>query len=94
MEEIKAGKYETPKGVEKVKVNDNTPVYGYIVCDINNEKIKGFAKNHQLTISPEAEGFFGYHSGYKMYIEIISFKKLLKNAEMRNNIFFHKLGLR
>lgn len=93
LEEIKAGKYETPRGAEKVKVNDNTPVYGYIVCDIT-EKIKDFAKNHQLTISPDDEGYFGYHAGYKMYIEIISFKKLLKNAEMRNKIFFYKLGLR
>lgn len=93
LEEIRDGKYETPKGVEKVKVNKNTPVYGYIVCDIT-EKIKDFAKIQQLTISPDEEGYFGYHNGYKMYIEIISFKKLLKDADLRNRIFFEKVGLK
>lgn len=93
LEEIRNGKYETPKGVEKVKVNNNTPVYGYIVCDIT-DKIKDFAKIQQLTISPDEEGYFGYHNGYKMYIEIISFKKLLKDADLRNRIFFEKVGLK
>lgn len=92
LDEIKAGKYETPKGAEKIKVNENTPVYGYVVCDIT-DKIKAFAKQNQLTMSADQEGYFGFHIGYKMYIEILSFKKLLKDAELRNRIFFKKLGL-
>jgi hypothetical protein len=92
LEEIRAGKYETPKGMENVKVNSNTPVYGYVVCDIT-DKIKEFAKIHQLTISPDEEGYFGYHNGYGMYVEIISFKKLIKDADLRNRIFFQKLGI-
>ncbi len=92
VEEIRAGKYETPEGAEKIKVNDCTPVYAFVVCDIT-EKIKGFAKQHQLVLSPDQEGYFGFHTGYKMYIEIISFKKLMKDANLRNKIFFHKLGI-
>lgn len=92
VKEIRAGKYEMPKGLEKIKVNDCTPVCGYIVCDIE-EKIKSFATQHQLTLSPDGEGYFGFHNGYKMYVEIISYKKLLKDAELRNKIFFHKLNL-
>lgn len=89
---IRAGKYEMPEGVEKIKVNDNTPVYAYIICDLE-QKIHEFARNHSLTISADNEGFFGYHVGFKMYIEIISFKKLLKDATLRNKIFFKKLQL-
>lgn len=92
IEEIRAGKYETPEGVEKIKVNDCTPVYAFVVCDIV-DKIKAFAKQHQLVQSPDQEGYFGFHTGYKMYIEIISFKKLMKDARLRNKIFFHKLGI-
>lgn len=92
IEEIRAGKYETPEGVEKIKVNDCTPVYAFVVCDIV-DKIKDFAKQHQLVLSPDQEGYFGFHTGYKMYIEIISFKKLMKDAKLRNKIFFHKLGI-
>jgi hypothetical protein len=79
-----------PEGLEPIKVNDNTPVYAYVIADIT-EKIKQFAKQHSLTISPDNEGYFGYHIGYKMYIEVISFKKLMKDAKLRNKIFFKKL---
>ncbi len=92
LKDIKDDKYETPKGVERIKVNDCTPVYGYVICDIT-PKIKEFAKTHQLTLSPDEEGYFGFHNGYRMYIEIISFKKLLKDSELRNKIFFKKLGI-
>lgn len=92
LEDIRAGKYEMPEGLEKIKVNDSTPVYGYIVCDIT-PKIQQFAKIHQLTLSADEEGYFGFHTGFRMYIEIFSFKKLLKDATLRNKIFFKHLGL-
>lgn len=89
---IREGKYEMPEGIESIKVNESTPVYAYVVCDLK-EKIHEFATKHQLTISPDREGYFGYHNGYKMYIEIISFKKLLNDATLRNKIFFRKLQI-
>lgn len=92
VDEIRAGKYETPEGIEKVKVNDNTPVYGYVICD-PCDKIKQFARKHQLTLSPDEEGYYGFHSGYNIYIEILSYKRLMNNAELRNKIFFKKLNI-
>ena len=92
VEEIRAGKYETPGGVEKVKVNNNTPVFGYIICD-PCKRIDDFAKQCSLSKKPDDEGYFGFHQGYNMYIEIISFKRLVGNAELRNKIFFRKLKI-
>jgi hypothetical protein len=92
LKDIKLGKYEMPEGYEPIKVNDNTPVYGYVVCTIN-DKIRDFADKHQLTISPDQDGYFGFHRGYKMYVEIIDFSKMLKDATLRNKIFFKKLQL-
>jgi len=93
VDEIRAGKYETPDGMEKVKVNDCTPVYGYLICD-PCARIDYFAgKVHSLTKSPDEEGFFGFLPGFKMYVEVISFKRLLNNAELRNKIFFNKLNI-
>lgn len=87
------GKYEMPDGIEKVKVNkDNTPVYIYIVCDIV-DKIRDFADFSNLSVSPDDEGYFGYIPKYNAYVEIMSFKKVIDDATMRNKIFFHKLGL-
>jgi len=93
VKDIRAGKYEMPEGLETVKVNENTPVYGYVVCDLT-ARIKEFAEeNHSLTPSPDQEGYFGYHKGFRMYIEVISFKKLMNDATLRNKIFFKKLQL-
>ena len=90
---ILEGKYEMPDGIENVKVNENnTPVYIYIVCDIV-EKIREFAGMASLSVSPDDEGYFGYIAQYHAYVEIMSFKKVIEDATMRNKIFFHKLGL-
>ena len=87
------GKYEMPDGMEPVKVSKtNTPVYLYIVCDIV-PKIREFATLSNLTVSPDDEGYFGYVPGYNAYVEIMSFKKLVEDAKMRNKIFFKKLGI-
>lgn len=92
VDEIRAGKYETPEGVERIKVNENTPVYGYLICD-PCDRIDYFARLHQLTQSPDKEGYYGFHSGFKVYFEIVSFKRLLSNSELRNKIFFNKLNI-
>lgn len=92
LKEIRKGKFEMPEGLEAIKVNDSTPIFGYVIADIT-EKIEEFANKHQLTQSADKEGFFGFHRGYQMYLEIISFKKLLNDATLRNKIFFKKLQL-
>lgn len=90
---ILAGKYEMPEGIEDVIVDKNvTPVYIYIVCDIV-PKIVEFAGFAGLSISPDKQGYFGYNRDYNAYIEIKSFKKVIDDAKMRNQIFFKKLGL-
>lgn len=87
------GKYEMLDGIEPVKVNrQSTPVYVYIICDIVPQ-IREFADQSNLTVSPDDEGYFGYVSSYNAYVEIMSFKKVIDDATMRNKIFFHKLGL-
>lgn len=87
------GRYEMPEGLEKIDVDkQKTPVYIYIVCDIT-ERIIEFADLYQLSISPDGEGYFGYNNSYNAYIEIKSFKKVVSDAKMRNQIFFKKLGL-
>ncbi|MCQ2076364.1 MAG: ATP-binding protein [Bacteroidaceae bacterium] len=91
--EILSGKYEMPDGIEPISVDkERTPVYIYIVCDIV-EKIEEFARFALLSISPDGQGYFGYNKDYNAYIEIKSFRKVIDDAKMRNQIFFKKLGL-
>lgn len=64
----------------------------YIVCDIV-DKIQEFARFANLSITPDGEGYFGDCPDYNAYIEMKSFKKVISDAKMRNQIFFKKLGL-
>jgi len=89
---IRAGKCEMPEGIEPIKVSKETPIYVYVVCDILG-KIEEFAKVYSLTPSPDGEGYFGFNSGYNVYIEVMSYRRLIDNAKMRNKIFFRKLGI-
>ena len=75
-----------------VRIEDNTPFYGYIVCDITH-KIERFAENYSYTETPDRMGYFGYNQNLNCYIEIISFDKLLDDAKKRNQVLFNKLGL-
>lgn len=91
VEQIRAGNFVAKDG-RTIHANENTPAYGFIVCDLT-PKIKAFCKDAQLTLSTDEQAYYGYHSTYKIYFEIISFDKLIKDSELRNKIFFKKLGI-
>lgn len=93
-QKILNGKYEMPDGIEKIDVDANrTPVYVYIICDLA-DKIHEFARmTGSLTMAPDHEGYFGYLKDFNAYVEIKSYKKVIADAKMRNQIFFNKLGL-
>lgn len=88
---IRENKVKSPKGRE-LHVSPNTPAYCFLICDIT-PKIKEFCNDNQLVRGPDNQGYFGYHTGYKMYVQVISYEKLVADADMRNKIFFRKLGL-
>lgn len=85
-------KYLTPKG-RRLRVTLQTPFYGFIVCDVNQKVETWIQRFHSFKPLPDNQGLFRYFEGINLYIELISWDKLLKDANMRNRIFFHKLGI-
>ena len=73
-----------------VKVNNDTPKFGYIIMDEMPEQLIEFNKGKGWRTTP-------YHSYYKinadqnLHIEAIMFQDLLRNARDRNNPFFDHL---
>lgn len=88
---IRDGKFKTSKG-KTLNVNENTPAFGYLVADLT-PKIRDFCREYDLTLSPDNQGYFGFHRSHKIYFEVVSFDKLVKDAEQRNRVFFKKLHL-
>lgn len=89
--DIKAGETKDRHG-RPISVASHTPFYGYIVCDITR-RLQTQAENAQLTRTPDSNGFFGYNPNLGIYVEIISFDKLIDNAKKRNAVLFDKLGV-
>lgn len=70
----------------------NTPIYAYIVCDLT-KKLKAFATDAGFKQLPSGDGYFSFNDNYNMYIEIMSFDKILKDSKERNRVLFEKLNL-
>ncbi|WP_428409074.1 ATP-binding protein [Hyphococcus sp.] len=89
---IRKGKFRTPKG-RPIQVADKTPFYGYIMCELT-EKVKEWLHSEkEFTPMPDGLGWFRWFGNNNLYMEVLSWDKVLRDAEMRNRIFFHKLGI-
>jgi len=89
--EIRDGKAKTIEG-RPIPVPPNLPFYSYIVCDVT-PRLKTWAYHFELQETPDGLGFFGYKRHYNSYFELISYEKLVADAQKRNKAFFHHLGL-
>ena len=89
---IRDGKYKTPQG-RKILVAKNTPFYGYVVCDLTSKVESWLDREKDFKPMPDRLGWFQWMGNINLYIEVISWDKVLKNAQMRNQVFFQKLGI-
>lgn len=90
--DIRDGKFMTPEG-RKILVAPNTPFYGYVVCDLTSKVERWLEFTKDFNAMPDGLGWFGWRSKINLYIEVMSWDKVLKDAKMRNQIFFQKLGI-
>lgn len=89
---IRNGKVRNSKGRE-IRVSATTPFYGYIVCDLTPKVNEWLEFEQNFTPMADGMGWFDWRKNIHLYIEVISWDKLLRDAEMRNKVFFHKLGI-
>ena len=88
---IVEGNAKTYKG-KIIDVDDNTPKFGYIVCEIpkflreNLIKWQGYKETPNQTL-------FKYLPDVNMYLEVMSFHHIHKSATERHKAFFRMLGI-
>jgi len=71
---------------------ENTPIYAYIICDLT-KNLRKFARDAGYKPLPDNDGFFFFNDNYNLYVEIISFDKLIRDSKQRNKVLFEKLNL-
>lgn len=89
---IKDGKFKTPEGRD-MRIALNTPFYGYVICDINHKVELWLEREKNFKPMPDRMGWFNWMDNINLYIEVLSWDKVLEDAGMRNRIFFEKLGI-
>jgi hypothetical protein len=90
--QFREGKFKTPKGRD-VLVSENTTFYGYVVCDLPRKVADWLLYQKNFTVMPDGLGYFQWFPNIRLYMEVLSWTKIHADAEMRNKIFFHKLGI-
>ena len=90
--DIRDGKYKTPEG-RKMLIAQNTPFYGFVVCDLTRKVETWLEREKNFKPMPDRLGWFQWIENINLYVEVISWDKVLRDAKMRNQIFFQKLGI-
>ena len=76
-----------------VEVNEKTPFYIYIVCDVT-PTLEKILKRREFERTPDGKGYFKVKSKYySAYFEVLPFEKVLDDARKRNRILFEKLNI-
>jgi hypothetical protein len=81
------------KNDREFDLRPNTPIYSYIICDLT-KNLKSYATDAGYKPLPSGDGYFSFNDNYNMYVEIISFDKLLNDSKERNRVLFEKLNLK
>lgn len=92
VKQIKDGTKKTPKGRDIV-IDDNTPFYAYVVCDLTPKVREWLKLMKEFRVMPDGKGWYRWFDHNNLYMEFISWDKVWQDADMRNKVFFHKLGI-
>ena len=91
IDELEESKIKTTSG-QRIEVSKNSIFNVYIVCEITDE-LKKELKKGDYKLMLDEQGYYKYNESYRAFIQIISLNKILKDAKLRNKIFFKKLGI-
>ena len=74
----------------KIQIEPTTPKFGYIICNVD-KKLKAFNKNWNDFKETPYNTLFKLLPEQNLYIEVLTFKQLLDNAEKKHLAFFKAL---
>jgi hypothetical protein len=91
IDEIREGEFEI-RGRPVPVANKNVPASIYCICDLT-PTFRRVLKVLDAFVTPDNQGYYGFHRGFNAYYEVIDYTKMLRDAKNRNRIFFEKLNL-
>ena len=89
---IRNGQVQTPQG-RPIPESVSIPGFCYVLADITPKFRDRCLIHHDLKLTHDHLGFFGYKQNCNAYVGVISFDQLVNSGKERNRAFFDKLGL-
>lgn len=93
IDELRGHKVTGFDGERVTDIGDNNRFECVIVCELTKSARLRFKRSLAQNPTPDGEGYYGWSQAHSAYIRVISFKKMLRDAELRNGAFFLRLGL-
>ncbi|NYF33682.1 ATP-binding protein [Sphingopyxis sp. JAI108] len=93
IDDLRGAKVKDIDGGVVSNIGDHTPFECVIVCELTGAARKQFERSIAQNPTPDGEGYYGWSSRHNARIRIISFRKMLRDAELRNQAFFDQLKL-
>lgn len=90
--EIREGKKKDRQGRYIRPANQNVPAYCYVICDLT-PSVEIRIQNMGARRTPDNLGYYGFNETLNAYYEVISYTKLLSDAQKRNRVLFERLNL-
>ena len=90
--DVRAGKVKDHNGRMIRPANNQIPAYCYIVCDLTPE-LETRIQNMSAFRTPDNMGYYGFNQELHAYYEVISYTKLLADAQKRNRVLFDRLNI-
>lgn len=79
---------ELISGIEEI-----TAFECYIVCDLNDAMRRSLKRGPARIETADGKGFYGYVPDQKATVRVMTYEKMIKDAERRNDLFMEHLGL-
>ncbi|CAL2102747.1 conserved protein of unknown function [Tenacibaculum sp. 190130A14a] len=90
-EKLGESKAKNSKG-NYINLEDETPKFGYIVCDLHKDLINYNIKRNGFKKTPHGT-LYKVNPELNLYFEVIDYNHLVDFAEKRHDVFFKALGI-
>lgn len=90
-EKLSESKAKNSKGIY-LNIEDETPKFGYIVCDLHKDLVNYNIKRNGFKRTPHGT-LYKVNPELNLYFEVLDYGHLIDFAEQRHEVFFKALGI-
>ena len=93
VEKLRSKTVRDQEGAVVSEIGDDTPFECIILCDLTEGAKRRFKRGLAHNPTPDGQGFYGFSPAHRASLRVLSYRKVFRDAELRNHSFFNRLGL-